>query len=338
MVDPGGTEVAIGVDVGGTTTKGGLVTPEGRIVDRAEWPTDATAGTRAIIGVATALSERAARTGLTVIGLGIGAAGFVDAERGAITFSPNIDYDEPEIGRALARQLPYPVFVDNDANAAAWGERMFGAARGRDDVVMLTLGTGLGAGFVVGGRVLRGATGAAAELGHTIVDPGGPACPCGLQGCLEQLVSGNAIARLGREAARQHPDSLMVELAGSIEAISARSVSEAAQRGDAEAGGILRQAGRALGIGLSNVVNIFDPAVIVLGGAVVHAGDPLLGPARDQMNAMLAAQGRRPQRLVVAELRNDAGLIGAAALALAESTEEGAGAMSSRVKRGFGRA
>lgn len=310
--------VAIGVDVGGNSTKGGLVGPGGAIIERTERSTDPAAGTAAIVAVAAALADRAAALGTEVLGVGVGAAGFVDAERGAVTFSPNIVYDEPDIAAALGRTLGLPIFVDNDANAAAWGERAFGAARGSDHVAMLTLGTGLGAGFIVGGRLLRGATGMAAEFGHTIVEPGGPPCPCGLNGCIEQLVSGKAIARRAREAARQYPESLFLEAAGGIDAISAHHVGDAAERGDPQALAVLEQAGRALGIGLSNVVNIFDPDVIVLGGGVIRAGEPLLAPARDQMKAMGLAQRRRPQRLEVGKLGGDAGLVGAAALALSE--------------------
>lgn len=313
---------AIGIDVGGTNTKGGIVARDGTILSRSEWPTDTDAGTSGIIAVATELSARAEGMGLDISGLGVGAAGFVDARRGAVTFSPNIRYEDPEIASALQRVVVHRVFVDNDANAAVWGERAFGAARGCDDVVMLTVGTGLGGGLICEGRVLRGATGAASEVGHIVIEPGGPACPCGLEGCLEQFVSGNAIARIGRETARDHPDSRMVQLAGRIDGITAAEVSQAAGEGDKAALYVMQRAGRALGVGMSNLVNLFDPEIIVLGGGVIKAGEPLLGPARDQLNAMLLAQRRRPQRLAVAQLRNDAGLVGAAALAFHTHTEQ----------------
>jgi glucokinase len=320
-----GASLALGIDVGGTTTKGALVAGDGSVVERGEVPTDSAAGTRGIVAVAQQLLDR--RAGHGIAGIGVGAAGFVDAATGCVTFSPNVKYDEPDIGAALQRITGAPVVVDNDANVAVWGERAFGAARGAGDVAMLTLGTGLGSGFVVGGRLLRGGTGAAGELGHTIVDPSGPRCPCGLSGCLEQSISGNAVARAGREAARGNPDSLMSELAGGVERISGRWVAEAAKRGDEAASSVLRSAGRALGVGMSNVVNIFDPEVIVIGGGLAQAGEPLLGPARDRMNAMLLAQGRRPQRLEIALLGNDAGVVGAAALALARTSDGGEGAV-----------
>ena len=134
-------------------------------------------------------------------------------------FAPNLTYDDPHVADAVRARIGLPVVVDNDANAAAWGERTFGVARGLDHVVLLTLGTGIGSGFVIGGKLLRGSTGAAAEFGHTIVDPDGPECPCGLRGCIEQFASGGAIGRVARRAAEGNPTTTMTDMAGSVEAM-----------------------------------------------------------------------------------------------------------------------
>ena len=312
---------AIGVDVGGTATKGGLVDRTGKVLERAQRPTEPLAGTKGIIALVEHLLEVAPRAGVEVVAVGIGAAGFVDAASGSITFSPNLVYDDPQIADAVSSRVGLPTLVDNDANAAAWGERAFGTGKGLDDLALLTLGTGIGSGFVIGGRLLRGATGAAAELGHMIIDPDGPPCPCGLRGCLEQLASGTAIARMAREALESEPDSLILAFAGAIEHVTGEHVARAAAEYDETACAVLRAAGRALGIGLSNVVNIFDPQIIVLGGGVVKAGEPLLGPARDELARMNNAQRRRPTRLDVTSLGADAGLLGAAALALDRAAE-----------------
>ena len=316
--------VAIGVDVGGTTTKGGLVEMSGRLVERAEHPTDRQAATKTTIEVAETMVRRAEELGYVPVAVGIGAAGFVDVRSGTVTFSPNLIYDDPEVADAVGARVQLPVMVDNDANAAACGERAVGAARGTNNVVLITLGTGLGSGFIVNGRVLRGHTGAAAELGHMVVEVGGVQCGCGLRGCIEQYASGTAIARMAREAIRDEPESSIVHFAGSAEAITGRHVAQAARELDEVARSVLRRAGKALGIAMSNVVNLFDPEVIVLGGGVIATGEPLLGPARDQLAEMTALQRRRPMRLALTALGTDAGIIGAAALAIDEMSPGGA--------------
>jgi glucokinase len=245
----------------------------------------------------------------------------VDFDAGAVTFSPNAVYDDPQISAAVGLRFGLPVFVDNDANAAVWGERTFGCCPGADDVVMLTLGTGIGSGVVANGRLVRGATGAGAELGHIVVDPSGPPCPCGLRGCLEQLASGTAIARLAHLALGADPDSAITAFAGPGGEVTGESVSKAAREYDQTARDVLRKAGTALGIGLSNVANVFDPELIVLGGSVVNAGEPYLGAARDQLARMTKAQRRRAMRLDVARLGGDAGVVGAAALAWTETVD-----------------
>lgn len=314
--------IVIGIDAGGTSTKGALVDQVGSVLERVEYPTDPGAATKTILGTVDALMSAAERAGISVSGVGIGAAGFVDHTTGEITFSPNLVYGDAHVRAAVEARVSLPVVVDNDANAAVWGERAFGTARGSDHVAMLLIGTGIGSGFVSEGILLRGWTGAGAEFGHVVIDPGGPPCPCGLRGCLEQLASGGAIGRMGRAAAEEDPSTLMIELAGSAAQIRGEHVTTAADRHDDAARRVLRRAGKALAIGMSNVVNVFDPELIVLGGGAAEAGEPYLGVARDELAKMSAAQRRRPVRVDLTALRLDAGILGAAALALDESTGE----------------
>jgi glucokinase len=315
------TRAALGVDVGGTATKAALVDRRGSALVRFQRPTEHNAGTKGIIAVVEELVRRAGELGVTVEGIGIGAAGFIDADSGSVTFAPNVVYDDPQIGVAVRSRVGIPVVVDNDANAAVWGERSFGAARGSDHVAYATVGTGIGSGFVVEGRLLRGFSGAGAELGHTIVDPAGPRCGCGLRGCLEQFGSGIGIARMARESLQDDRDSSILAFAGSIDAVTAKDVARAAHQYDATAARVLASAGKYLGIGLSNIANIFDPEVIVLSGSVIKAGEPFLGPVRDELFRLTAAQRRRPMRLDVTSLGGDAGIVGAAALAWEKVSE-----------------
>lgn len=307
-------KVTIGVDVGGTSTKGALVDSAGATLARVERPTDIHAGTKGVITTVEDLLHRAVDLEASVQAIGVGAAGFVHAGDGAITFSPNLTFDDPQLGDALRLRFNLPVAVDNDANAAAWGERTFGSARGLSHVALITIGTGIGSGIIVDGRLIRGATGAGGEFGHTVLDPDGPACPCGLRGCLEQFSSGTAIERTATAAVGEDPSSTILAFAGD-EAIKAEHVVKAAREYDETAREILRRAGTMLGIGLSNLVNVFDPEVIVLGGGVIAAGEPFLGPARDELSRRMTAQRRRAMRLDVTTLGNDAGILGAAALA-----------------------
>ncbi|MGH2805904.1 MAG: ROK family protein [Actinomycetota bacterium] len=315
---------AVGIDVGGTGTRAGLVDMSGRLVEKIEALTDRSAATKSTIQVAEQMAKRAEELGYVAVAVGIGAAGFVDVHRGSVTFSPNLIYDDPDLADAVAARVQLPVMVDNDVNAHAWGERAVGAAKGANNVAVLVLGTGLGSGFIVNGRVLRGHSGAAAEFGHTVIEPGGAPCGCGLRGCLEQYASGIAISRMAIEALDEDPDSSILNFAGSREGVTAEHVGQAARELDETARAVLRRAGRALGIGLSNIANLFDPEVIVLSGGVIKAGEPLLGPARDTLVEMTELQRRRPIRLAVTTLGNDAGIIGAAALAIDEMSPGGA--------------
>ncbi len=304
--------LAAAADVGGTKVFAALVDDAGSIHgDTVEIATDRAAGTASAIAALQRLLEM---NGKKVQAVGVAAAGFVEHPRGRIAFAPNLIYDRPELRQAVHEALLLPTIVENDANAAAWGETRFGAGRGTAEVLMLTVGTGIGGGIVTSGRLHRGARGFAAEVGHIRLVEGGPECACGQRGHLEALASGSAIGRMAREALARGETSLITELADGGE-VSGALVTKAALDGDALARSVLERAGRWLGIGLANLVNVLDPGLIVIGGGAAVAGALLLDPAADELAIRL--EGRRePPPMTQARLGNRAGAIGAASLAL----------------------
>jgi glucokinase len=311
--------LAIGVDAGGTKIEGLLVDLDqgGEILDRrrADTPaTDPEAAARTIVRVARDLMA-----GRDVRAVGVGAAGLVDG-RGVIRFAPNVAWREFPMAERIGQGVDIPVLVDNDANVAAWGEYRFGAGRGATDMLLVTVGTGIGGGIVAGGNLFRGAHGFAGEIGHIIVEPDGPLCGCGNRGCWEQVASGRAIDRMGQQAAQEYPASLMVELAGGDPAsVRGRHVTEAAAQGDLVALRIFSEVGRRLGEGIAGLVNVLDPDIVVIGGGAIEAGDLLLEPARRAFEDSVEAPHDRPiVPILPAAMGNDAGAVGAADLALRE--------------------
>ena len=309
-----------GVDVGGTKVLAGLVDEEGRITRRVSRSTDVDAGTSSLVD---ALEDLLAEGGEKPAAIGVGVAAYVEYPGGRIAFAPNLSYDDPDIGRAVKDRFSLPVSVENDANAAAWAEHRFGAGRGVDDMLMLTVGTGIGGGIVIGGRLYRGDRGLAAEVGHMTIVDGGPGCACGQRGCLEALASGTAIGRMARDGIGGEQDSILLEMAGGRAAkITGALVSEAAWAHDQYAAGILERAGRFLGVGLASLTNAFDPRLIVIGGGGADAGEYLIEPARLELRNRMAGRREAPD-VVTATLGNDAGVIGAAALARIEALGSG---------------
>jgi len=312
--------VGIGVDAGGTKIEGVVVDCGGggsilaRVV--AQTPaTDAEAAARTIVAVARELVA----THPEALAVGVGAAGMVDRE-GIMRYAPNVAWREFPLRERIERGVGLPTLVENDANAAAWGEFRFGAGRGSTHMLLVTVGTGIGGGLVTGGTLYRGAHGFAAEIGHIIVEPGGPRCGCGNLGCWEQVASGRAIGRLGREAAREHPQSLLAELAGGDpERVTGPLVTDAAKQDDPVATHVLAEVGRRLGEGIAGLVNVLDPDLVVVGGGAVEAGDLLLEPARRAFVESVEAPEHRPAvPIVPAAMGNDAGAVGGADLAIRE--------------------
>jgi glucokinase len=308
---------ALGIDVGGTKIGCLRVAGDGTVLARESVATpadDADEAMSTMIALARGLLDP------DVIAVGVGAAGLVDSNEGVLRYSPNLTWRELPIAHRMADALEVPCQLDNDANAAAWGEWSFGAGRGYAHMLLVAVGTGIGGGLVAEGRLFRGAHGFAAEIGHIIVEPGGPPCGCGNRGCWEQVASGAAIGRLGSEAAREHPRSMIAEIAGDDpDSVTGVTVSRAAERGDEVARRILAEVGRRLGDGIAGFVNALDPQVVVVGGGAVGAGELLLGPARVAFEGSVEGRRHRPPvPIVAAHLGNDAGAIGAAMLALGD--------------------
>jgi len=307
----------VGIDVGGTKIAAVRVSSDGQMLARFEVSTpaeDMTATLDATVEAARRVLDH------TVGAVGVGAAGLVEYATGTLAFAPNLAWREAKISEHVSDALGLPTLTDNDANVAAWGEYRFGAGRGHEHVLVVTVGTGIGGGIVAGGKLFRGANGFAAEIGHIIVEPGGPLCGCGNYGCWEQVASGHAITRAGRDAASEYPNSLLSSMAeGDPSNVTGRLVTEAARQGDHLALGIFAEVGRRLGEGIAGLVNVLDPQIVVVGGGAIEAGDALLGPARVGFRGAVEALEYRPEvPLVAAELGPDAGAVGAGSLALEE--------------------
>lgn len=308
----------IGLDAGGTKLLGGVVEAGGDVLARVRrfWRGEDTPALLDVLVDAIEELRGAVEGGVDAVGVGVPS--LVDFERGVSLASVHLPLADVAVRDLLAERLELPVIVDNDANCAVVGEHRLGAARGASDAVMLTLGTGIGGGLVLGGRLYRGGFGAAGEIGHMVVDADGPPCQggCPNRGCLEALASGSAIGRAGEQAAREEPGSALGRaLAGGRE-ITGSLVTELGHDGDPAARRVIQEAGRWLGVGIASVVNVFNPEVVVVGGGVVAAGDLLLEPARAEMRARALAPSRDAVRIVPAHFGEESGVIGAAALAL----------------------
>jgi glucokinase len=312
-------ELTIGVDVGGTKIAAGVVDTEGHILERLRVPTPGTVEEIdvRIAEVITTLVGQA--QGGSAIAVGVAAAGFVDEHRTTVRFAPNIPWREHPLAASLSGRLGMPVVVENDANAAAWAEFEFGAGREVSDMVLITVGTGLGGGIVLDGNLVRGAYGIAAELGHIRMVPDGRPCGCGQHGCWEQYASGTALLRAARALCVEDPlagKALLEAAGGDPAALRGQMVTQVALGGDPAAIGLFAELGRWLGEGIASVANVMDPAVVVIGGGVADADDLLLGPARQAFVTHLSGGDHRPHlEIRGARLGNDAGIIGAADLA-----------------------
>ncbi|QOR45845.1 ROK family glucokinase [Trueperella pecoris] len=307
----------IGVDVGGTKIAAGLVDEQGNILKMTRKPTDTRTPDSVIETILEVIGELRADADAQAVG--IGAAGFINADRSTVNFAPNLNWRNLPLGKRVSEATGLPTVVENDANAAAWGEFRFGAAAQYDSAAVITVGTGIGGGIIVGGKLLRGASGFAGEIGHLNMAENGIPCGCGLRGCWEVYSSGGALLRAARKIARQDRERSagMLDLAGGDpEAITGIMITQAAQNGCAGANEAFAEVGRWLGQGMADLSAILDPEAFVLAGGVSEAGNVLLRPARDAFLECLTARDFRPEPpVLLAKLGNDAGLIGAADLA-----------------------
>lgn len=308
---------AIGIDVGGTKVLGGVVSPTGEILATARRDTPREGGkalTQTIADVATELSSK-----YPVDSIGVSAAGFISSDRQTILATPNIaGWNGVNLVNELSQIIGKRIVLENDANAAAWGEFKFGAGRGRSDLMMLTLGTGVGGGLILEGSVFRGAFGIGAELGHIRLVPDGHLCGCGVRGCLEQYASGSALMRHAREAINASPDlarNLLARGDGTLDGLKGHHITEAARDEDPVALAAFNTMASYLGAGIATLCTVIDPSCIVLGGGVIDAGEIFLAPTRKAALSLIPFSGKHPYpEIVPAELGNNAGLVGVADL------------------------
>lgn len=310
-----------GVDLGGTKIYAGVAGGQGQLLGALKVPTGAEAGYAAVLDRVAATVRGAAREAGVAAGeiavTAVGVPGRVHPETGHVYLAPNLGWRDRPGGADLRVLLPGEVRLDNDANLAALGEHRFGAGRGADHMVFVTVSTGVGAGLVLDGRVYRGADFGAGELGHTIVAPGGPLCNCGRRGCLEAVASGGAIGRRARQLAAAGRGRRMLDLAGGApDRISARTVFAAAAAGDAEALELVRDAAGYLGRAIANILTLLEPQRVVLGGGVMESGPLIWELIRAVVARSLPDRPGIAARLVPAALGDRMGLMGALALAL----------------------
>jgi glucokinase len=310
--------LTIGIDVGGTKILGGIVDEQGKILAKARRNTPVEGGLALLAAIAEVANELAAQEKVIAVGLSI--AGFVSSDRSTMLATPNIaELNGMQLQHPLENAIKLPVRVENDANAAAWGETVYGAGRGCDHLMLLTIGTGIGGGIVTNGELYRGAYGVAGEFGHMRMVPNGLRCGCGSDGCFEKYASGNALLRIAKELAAIKPDEAIKLLAlgdGTPEGIHGSHITAAALAGDEVALSAFSEIGDWLGAGIAMLSVILDPERVIIGGGVIEATELLLTPTRNALMRHLPYATKHPAPTIVpAELGNDAGLVGVADLA-----------------------
>ena len=306
----------LGIDLGGTNIKGGVVTEAGEILREASRPTHVENGPDAIAdGIAALIKEL--EQGETFGGVGLGCPGTVDDESGEVVCAFNLNLIHYDLRGAIKARTGYAIRLGNDANVAALAEATVGAGRGAHSTVVITLGTGVGCGVVLEGKMLTGYTGAASELGHMVIAEGGAQCTCGRRGCFEAYASATALIRMTRDAMAKDPDSAMHAVAKENGAVDGRTAFTAAEHGDAAAAEVVHEYVKYLASGVTNVVNIFFPEIVAFSGGVANQGEALLRPLREEVRRQEfgGAYVKRHAKLVQCTLGYQSGIIGAALLA-----------------------
>lgn len=314
----------IGVDMGGTNVRMGIVTPEGKVVKKTQYSIDISKKGLALLEELVSnlknLTRMEFKESKQLIGIGIGIAGAIDMQRGIINESPNIlDLKRFALRDFLGKRISYPIAIENDANAFTLGEGWVGAAKGCKHYCGITLGTGVGGGIVVGGEILHGAEGMAGEVGHMVIDPEGPLCGCGGRGCLEVYASGTGIRRMALVAIEKGKGQGIFKCSGGDpQKVTSENVFETAQSGDVTAKKVFNEMGKFLGLGLVNLIHLFNPEKIVIGGKVSRAWDYFIGSVMKTVQERSMKGPREKLQIVKAECGDDAGMLGAAYSALKE--------------------
>ncbi|MBP0965749.1 MAG: ROK family protein [Oscillospiraceae bacterium] len=309
----------IGIDLGGTNIKAGVVNENFEIIAKATTKTLCPRPAKEICDDMAKVSiEAAQKAGISIDDvewIGIGTPGIADNVNGTIPYSNNLDFHDVPVRKYIQEHINKPVYVANDANAAAYGEFVAGAAKGAKDAVCITLGTGVGAGIIVDGKILTGSNLAGAELGHIVIEVDGPQCTCGRKGCFEVFSSATGLIRMTKEAMEADPASVMHKMAAEDGKVSARLAFNAMRAGDKSAKEVVDKYIKYLAAGITNAINIFQPDVLCIGGGVCNEGDPLMVPMRELVKKEVYTRMLdKNTRIEVAALGNDAGIIGAAFL------------------------
>lgn len=307
----------IGIDIGGTSVKSGVLDENGKILLTKKCPTRMGADL-VIADIIDLIDALLSGSGKKIEGIGIGCPGLINSENGEVVYSNNLYWKNVPLKQKLEKATNLPVFITNDANAAALGEYFCGAGKKYKSMVLITLGTGVGAGIVMNGKLFEGNLGAGVELGHEVIKVGGEKCTCGRRGCFEAYASATALIRFAKQAMKKDKNSLLWKLCGgNDEKVDGLIIFEALKKQDKTAAKVVKKYVYYLSEGLVNVINAFHPEAVVLGGGICGAGDAFLKPLKRRVNKYIYGGTEfAPVELVVAELGNDAGLCGAAKLAI----------------------
>lgn len=319
---PKSDKYAVGVDLGGTNVKVGIVSQEGKIIKKLSLNTFANVGpVEVITQIKKGVREILTGNKLKIRGIGIGSPGVVSPKKGIVENPPNFPgWDKINLGKILHKEFKYNIHVENDANAAAIGEMMFGAGKKVDSFIMVTLGTGVGGGIIFKGKLFRGEYGAAGEIGHLSVDLNGPKCNCGSYGCVEAFVGNHYLVKRVKNELNEHKDSKIWELLNSnLELLTPLIIDQAATSGDRYAQSIIKNMGIYLGAGLASVANVLDIGTFIIGGGVAGFGKPLFDSIQQTMAARVLTPIRKRIKVLPAKLKNDAGIKGASALVFYKS-------------------
>ncbi len=311
----------IGCDVGGTNIRSAVVDETGRILGDSRLPTLVEKGPKFTLGqIADSFREAICKAKVKkedIVAIGLAMAGQHDSKRGICLFSPNFGWENVEVVKPLQEEFPLPIFLGNDVNLATLGEWRFGAGKGYNWVVMITLGTGIGGGAILDGRLMLGSTEMFAEVGHMTIDPNGPSCNCGNFGCWEAFAGRDAIVRRAGKRLQEGKKSVLSQMVeGNWRHLTPEIIAKAAKEGDWVAIDVMRETGYYVGIGVANLINIFNPEIFIIGGRIAQAGEVLWEAIETTVKARALWASWRPCKIVPAGLGDDAGILGAAAFAI----------------------
>lgn len=314
----------VGIDLGGTNIVAGVVDENYNIVATAKTKTNCPRAEKDIADdMAKMALEAVKNANLTIDDIewiGVGTPGIANSETGIIEYSNNLGFNNTPMVKYIQETIDKPVFIENDANAAAYGEYVAGAAKGAKNAVCITLGTGVGAGVVIDGKIYSGSNFAGAEIGHTVIEVDGAECSCGRKGCFEAYSSATGLIRMTKEAIDENPDCIMAKMAEEKGKVTARTSFDAMRAGDSIAKAVVDKYIKYLAAGITNTINIFQPDILCIGGGVCNEGDPLLLPVKEIVKKEVYTRNSpKNAEIVIAKLGNDAGIIGAAFLGRANA-------------------